>query len=532
MVVSRYTIQTIVRRLKTLYIYCLLIVWPSIFIFWSWIVSGGMPLFITSNETYLSFNAGMNMYIYNPWSFSFLTDESTDPTGSTPRRIYTHNPNLPRYPHYALILLGFHTLSSHVIILSLVLTWIIFLIILHVFYGSFRHYQHDWFIVPLALIVDYVGFLAFMSNSYRIWTFILFWACIAAVVRRWPLWAVSVTGFLLFQYEYGFALFMATTLTCLAVQLGWRAHVTRLVAGIAGAVSSLAVFGIQVVSYLGIEGAIQELVRTYVVRGRTQDLATGSSLPLTLIQRGFLGVTYDAIAAVGDLYNQPVLWLLGWALASSCVRIVVSRDGVGAFLARLLTSMVAGVFVLAMFLQSYYLQAFNDWALPFFVLFVGLAIGVCALDLATLAQRLGRDSAALRGSIAALLLLPILVNSVQKFHLPFSGEAIRILSEEYRGEPTLSPRGNVTTLIFALTGAHAFFWEPGSSEIPNLDSLRGSDGRMYFVCLDLVETKRAVFTGPQVNNCPGIIEPLLLDGHDVIRQGDGYVIVAMVPKAR
>ena len=99
--------------------------------------------------------------IWNPWEYSWLTGDATDPRHSVDAYVYSHNPNAPRYFHYLLLRLGVRELAWHVLVISVIATGLTMAILWRLF-G-----QPAVVAVPLAVALDYAGFLAWTVNTYR-----------------------------------------------------------------------------------------------------------------------------------------------------------------------------------------------------------------------------------------------------------------------------------------------------------------------------------------------------------------------------
>ncbi len=490
------------------------IVWTLGFLVWSWRVGGGVPAFIDPIETVLTVVHARNLIEHNPFEFSWLTAETIDPEAPVVTGVYTHNANFPRYLHYLLFLLGINKASTQILILGLA--------------GSTMGLVLAWKacgeqpIVPIAMSCDFIQFLAWTGNTYRVWTFPLLWAGVLASRRVWRPWHAGLLAFALYQFEYGFAVFVTTVVGILCLLLGWRRRVGMMAGFGIGAALSLALFGIQVLTYFGgFEEARAELVKTVGRRGLVT-AAPGHSLPIRFLAAGVAGFG-DAAKMISPRlasrtnfpaeYNDGILVLVVLGIAGAAVR-VVRRDS--SMPAPLLIAILGGMFVASAVLRGYYSDAYLRSHLPFFGFPIWVSLGVVAEDLV----RLTRFPAA---SIA--LVVPILASSWLMYKPPFPGQVFKILERDFKGRSILTPSHYY---VYALTGGRTFPIPPGHptpDEIPTLVHLREPDGRIAVVCIDLVTGGAAIQRGNIGNECGLFINPLIKNGHRVARAGKGYSIV-------
>lgn len=303
-----------------------------------------VPYFKDSNETFLSFNQGWSLVFGHPWTVSFLTNCRTFEHNDM---IYAHNPNSPRYLHAILLLLGMRDIVIHVVLISCAS------FLLTAFFVTQLFDRRMALTIMAFTVLDWVGFQYF-TNTYRTWSFPLFWGCLWAMRRRWT---AFVAFFILFQFEYGFAAFVS--ITALAFHPRWRERFWA----IGGAFLSVAVFGVQVISYMGMDKLIKEMASTVEYR------------------------VLSGVFSWPGFYSQLVLVLVAGAL------IFVRKTGTG----RLFASMIAGGLVAFLAMRGYVLDAFIAHGLPFLTFFVVVAFSLWAARLRWLAP---------------LLAFPLLFNSV------------------------------------------------------------------------------------------------------------------------
>jgi hypothetical protein len=289
-----------------------------------------VPYFKDSNETFHSFMQGWNITFGHPLKEAFLTNNGLPP-GTF---LYTHNPNLPRYFHALLFWLGARTVETHIAVISVVCVVLTVVFVRKLF--------SDARLVAVILLftgLDWVGFQYFI-NTYRAFSFPLFWGTILAM-RDWR--TAAAAFFILFQFEYAFALFVA--ITALSINSTRNARLGAL----AGATASVLLFGIQVLAVLGPERMIEEFLTT---AGRRMDTST-------------LGTLWSSYSR----YYFAALWALcGTALVASLV-----RPGV---LSRLYVSMVLSGLALGALFTGYVIDAYFQHTLPFLTFFFVVAFAV------------------------------------------------------------------------------------------------------------------------------------------------------------
>lgn len=500
---------------------------PLAFVVVSWVISAGFPYYLDSNETYLSYLHARNLEIWNPSEYSWLTAEATDPQRSATENIYSHNPNAPRYLHYLLLRLGVRDLSLHVLIIGLVATALTSLLM-------WRLFGHPAVVsVPLAIALDYAGFLAWTVNTYRVWTFVLFFGLALAVERRRPLW-FGVLTFALFQVEYAMALFMGVTMTMLAALCyGWRARDLILASAVGGALS-VVVFGVQVLTYYGVDGFAAELAHTYARRGPSGETA-GLERYAFQSWHGLL-LLFQTMAF--ETYNRYVVLVIVAGLTIATVKLIRGRyDGSRRFLASLLLSTTVGAMVTSALLYGYFVDSYVVSLLPCGVFLVALATGVVAVEIYDVTARLSRSQAiASYASLAALV--PVVVASATLYSPPVAVDFLTLMRTTYRDQaivaPNLGPWLAGPELAFALTGGRAA--RTGSidatpEDLQRLASLRAADGTLTYACLDTLYIRKMANAGEQ-SVCEIAESRMLQRGHEVVAEGFGWTVMRVYPEDR
>jgi hypothetical protein len=514
---------------------------PVVFVVGSWLYGGGLPYYKDSNESFLSYVHARNLVIYNPFSFSFLTAEDTSLAGDRPKAIYTHNPNFPRYLNYVLLRLGITSLPVHILLIATAAAALAMFFMWRLLQGLFPGLEHVWIILALAFTLDFMGFLQFTVNSYRVFAFVLFWGCLLAIARNTPPWVVFGAFFLLFQFEYAFAVFLLATCAVYGVCWGQRGGRRRAFAAVLGAVAAVAVFGLQLLSYYGLQGLMADLSVTFVRRsvgghlgapGDVGELVSRYNVVLSSESRyvSLRGTLREAWTHVVQFYNPWVAGMMVWGLASSAVLSAVGmrqyREGghpeleLRLFLSRMVAAMTAGLLVLTALLRGYFVAAYIREFLPLLVFPVAFAIAETGLDLygclrAVTAKAVPALVVFARVVAYVVVLLPLVINAPAKVRMfqPLRGDFVGILSSKLAGERFVAPL-NFHNLAFALTGGPA----GPSPRVPSVESLGPGEGVVHYLCVE------RPWMG---TDCAGAASDLLRRGAMLAYQSPDYVIMKL-----
>jgi hypothetical protein len=493
---------------------------PVAFVVISWLVSAGFPYYLDSNESFLSYLHARNLEIWNPDEYGWLTAHGTDPQQPTTEFVYAHNPNAPRYLNYLLLRAGIRDLPQHVLILSLACTSLAVWLLWRVFADP------ALVVVPLAVVFDYTGFLSWTVNTYRMWTFVLFFGLVLAVVARRPLWA-GVLMFLLFQVEYGMALFVGMTAVMLALLTHRRRAWPLLLATGLGAVLSVGAFGIQVLAYYGWDGLLNELAVTYVRRGTVGESGGGARYLYQAWNGPVLLLTQVALGT----YNLAVLVMVLKGVVSSVVALRRgSLSDAHRFVGNLTVATTVSMIATSTVLYGYFVDGFVLSMLPLTTFLIAPALGIVALELRAILGRLS-SWPQLTMLSTVVVLAPLVAASITHFRPPIAVELFHRLQTEYRGKTIVGPNPGAwqmnPALAFALTGGRAV---PTSDidatpdDVRRFEALRGADGSLTYVCLDTLYLR----DGPNParrSTCDVAVDRMVPRGHQIMAQGNGWAII-------
>jgi hypothetical protein len=493
---------------------------PLLFVVVSWFASAGFPYYLDNNESFLMYVEARNLEIWDPWQYAWVSAEATDPTRTTSDHFYTHQPNASRYLHYLLLRAGISDLAPQVLILSLVATGLT-VVLLWKLFGS-----EALLAVPLAVVLDFAGYLVWTLNTYRSWMFVLFFGMVLAVRKNRPVW-FAILAFLVVQLDFGIAAFVCAAMGIFAIFThGGQARRFAL-AGAIGVALSLVLFGVQVLAFYGWDGFIHELSITYTRRGTAGDTAGawrylyqswhGPALLLNMVAR--------------ETHSIPVYVMVLWGLASA--GLALRRGNLSEthrFVAQLTISSLLGAVVASTVLYGYFVDAFVVSILPLASFLIAPALGVLAIDLH---DRLiwHWNWPHVRTLSTLAVVLPLLATSAMRFEPPFALDLFQRLQTEYRGRtiiaPNVGPWMANDALAFALTGGRAIrASELGASPSDgrHLDDLRDSNGALTYLCLDTVYLRKRP-APDAVNLCDLAEASLVAPRHQMVANGQGWFIM-------
>ena len=347
----------------------------------TWIASNGLPYFKDNNESYLSYVHGLNLLKYNPANFSFLTAEDTNPSTETelpdksltPGSIYTHNPNFPRYLHALLLSIDIFDFRMHILIIGL-LSAMSTTFLMYSFLHRIGAPYYVAFILFILLLADLRGFDAFLTNTYRCWSFTLFFGVYySLVLKNWRV-PVFLSFFILFQFEYGFAIFLASSACVFSILNEGKSSIKKIAYAFIGAIVSIILFCIQLVTYKGLDGLTHDFLETLDRRS---------------------GVKYDYNNFLSDLFNQinaqigsvfEIYSIVVWMSVGLCIitylliPFIHKRKSIVKpcfpFLQKITSwviSVVIGGLVAAILLPGYVTDAYVSYGFPFIIFLTSLS---------------------------------------------------------------------------------------------------------------------------------------------------------------
>lgn len=232
-----------------------------------------LPYGSDNNESFSAFTHARNLLHFGVGPSRGLTDEAYSGSPAAHPYVYTHEGNFPRLPVYAMMRLGLTGIEWQMALLALVVgsatIYLCFTFLSRAVGDLFA------FLVCAVLTTDYLLFMQWEINTFRVWHGFFFFACLLCVQslgqgrpRR-----VGVSLFLtcvgLFYFEIVFAIFTVAASLCYGLLIYWKRRelVYRgvLIAG-AGAMVALAGLVGQSVAYLGWTTAWRDIQLTFLNR--------------------------------------------------------------------------------------------------------------------------------------------------------------------------------------------------------------------------------------------------------------------------
>ena len=234
--------------------------------------SGGVPFVTDGNESFSTYNHAQNLLRFGPAATMGLTDEAAASDPAAHAYVYTHQGNFPRFASLLLLLLGVHSLLVHVAIISVTVgaaaTALCFRFFARATSPQFAA------LVCLVFWTDYLLFVQWQANSYRVWHALFLFgalACAQAIAKRrpWPSLGLFATAAGLYYFEFIFAVFVTVLVIVYSLlehrnQPGRALPVILLV--MTGGGLAITLLGAQLLGFLGPELMLRDIQLTYLAR--------------------------------------------------------------------------------------------------------------------------------------------------------------------------------------------------------------------------------------------------------------------------
>jgi hypothetical protein len=402
---------------------------PLAFVVFSWLASTSFPDFLDVDESYVSALQARSSAIVNPRATVTLAARPVDWQRTTGSSSYTQLPSAPRLLHYLLLGAGLRDLSWQILVISLTGTALTVALLWRLF-G-----QPALFAVPLAVVFDYAGFLAWTLNASRIWMFVLFFGLVLAGKLNRKIW-FGALAFCLIQLDYRIATFVGVTAIMFVLLVhrsnGWRLALY----GVAGAALPLAIFCLEVLAFYGLSDLQYEIA---VARAWLVTPGTGRSAMQYVVQ-ALYGPILLLYSVARDTHSVPVFVLVVGGLISSAS--ALSRDSLfepHRFLAYLTLSAATGTIVASSTLSTAFIDGFVGGTLPLASFLVAPALGAVALELKAVLGNSWKSPHVGKLTTVAVL-IPLVLTSVFHVRPAFEDELMDALPANLRVKVQSGPK--------------------------------------------------------------------------------------------
>tara|TARA_B100000767_G_scaffold275422_1_gene312284 strand:+ start:2936 stop:5068 length:2133 start_codon:yes stop_codon:yes gene_type:complete len=265
------------KILKNHYDSFLLLCFTLVFLLF-FFLSDGLFYGFDSNETFSSIWHSFNFLNYSFDLHKGLADETFSNLASAHSFIHTHQGNVPRILGILLILIGFESVQSHVIITFLILglpTFYFLIKLLHKISNS-KEYTY---ISIIFLFTNYILFFQWLFVTYRIWYFYLIFSSIYYIIqldnKRVYKFLLFLNLVFLYYFELIFALYLSLVLFFFILYLNnfsiknviKKYHIFLL-----APIISLLVLSSQLILFYGVDSFIQDINYTFKTRNTSLNI--------------------------------------------------------------------------------------------------------------------------------------------------------------------------------------------------------------------------------------------------------------------
>ncbi len=258
-----------------------------------------------------------NMVQFGVWHAAGLSDEAYNPEAAAHPYVYTHEGNFPRFFVYALMRLGITSVEWQIAVSAVLIGGAT----IYLCFRFFSRLGSDLFafLVCAVLATDYLLFMQWEVNTFRVWQGLLFFLSLVCVQglggRRSRTAGVLLffTAVALFYFEIVFALFTATMAVCYALLTFWRRWRAPFAATVLLCVGAFVAVGglfIQSAVHLGWKAARDDIGLTFLARNFYRQTST-TSVPLEFYVAHHIVYWLDQPNTQGHLHLDAFLSTIG-----------------------------------------------------------------------------------------------------------------------------------------------------------------------------------------------------------------------------
>ncbi len=235
-----------------------------------------LPYVFDNNETFSCLTHAKSLYDFG-WGFTYgLTDESFGISPESHPYVYTHQGNFPRIYAYFLYCLGFRSAEWQI----LVTTFTVGLAGIWFCYHYFSKYVSSLFsvIFCLLLMTDYVMFMQWQVNTWRVWHLFFFFSSflcchgLSGNKRKFFIVLSMLNFACLFYMEIAYALFVTSSCAIyllLQKEVLWKRKFYDCTILAFGSALGVGILIGQNIAYLGWDIFFQDLSYTFISRNHS-----------------------------------------------------------------------------------------------------------------------------------------------------------------------------------------------------------------------------------------------------------------------
>ena len=225
---------------------------PLAFLVYAWTSAASVPVLPENDVSFVSVLDARSSDMEVPRAYVSMAQRPVEGQQAAGGSSFAQLPSVPYLLQYLLMGAGLRDASTQAFIISLIGTALTAVLLWRLFA------QPALVVVPLAVVLDYAGFLTWTLNASRIWMFVLFFALVLTVRLNKAVW-FGALAFCLIQFDYRIATFVGVTVLTFAMFLHKAKGLRSSPAGLLGAGLPLAIFCLEVLTFHGWDDLLHEV---------------------------------------------------------------------------------------------------------------------------------------------------------------------------------------------------------------------------------------------------------------------------------
>jgi hypothetical protein len=402
---------------------------PLAFLVYVWTSAASVPALQGTDASFVSVLDARSSAMEVPRTHVSMAQrpvEGQQPAGGSS---YAQLPSVPHLLQYLLMGAGLRDASTQALIISLIGTALTAILLWRLFA------QPALLVLPLAVVLDYAGFLTWTLNASRIWMFVLFFALVLTVRLNKPVW-FGILAFCLIQVDYRITTFVGVTVVTFALFMHKSNGLSFVAAGLLGAAMPLAIYCLEVLRFYGWDDLLHEVGAGRAWLGTLLSSRDGLKFLYHAGHGPFL--LFQTVAQ--NTHSVAVLLTIVAGVIASLF--ATSRDWIDdrhKFVAKLTVSAAVGTIVASSTLYDAFVDGFANGSLPLASFLIAPSIGALAFELRTLVGSFSKNQLVGAG-ITGLVLLPLVLTSAIQMRPALKGELMNALPPGVRSGAEAVPK--------------------------------------------------------------------------------------------